>query len=136
MSLRTIDFSEQTSFSIFGLFLIIVGFTTGVISQTTITRNQLKRLSREYKFGQNKKEIILLVVPGTIFLVLVLFFFWLQIPPLFSIASVFAWISRMWIIRFALFYAYEKKENMRLVQSWWGTEIYVIPKAPNSRNPN
>jgi hypothetical protein len=29
-----------------------------------------------------------------------------------------------------VYYTYEKKENMRLVQSWQGTETYLIPKAP------
>jgi len=28
--------------------------------------------------------------------------------------------------------AFEKKENMRLMQSWWGPTIILLPKAPTS----
>jgi hypothetical protein len=132
MIISSLSFEEHGVMPVFGVLWIIVGLAIGVISSTIVTRSQLSRLSREYKFSANKKEAILLIVPVAVFFAFGFpYFVWLS-SILWFWASLLAWGIPVGVIRYVLFYSYEKRENMRLVQSWWGTGIFVIPKPPNN----
>ncbi len=118
---------------------IIAGTVVGVIIGSMFTKNQLGRLSREYQFSINGKDMVLLIVP------LVLFFvFGFSVGLSYSFTSMSITVMHgflisflslgisLQIIRYVLFVAFEKKENMRIVQSWFGYGFLLIPKAPNS----
>jgi hypothetical protein len=112
--------------NIFDLFWLIGGFVIGVILGLVIPRNQLNRLSIEYKINPNRKEIIFLIGSLSIFLaVRFLFFFWFPISFMLIFASLLALGCPILLFRYVLFYAYEKKENMRLVQSG-GEEKFTL----------
>ena len=118
---------------------IIAGTVVGVIISTIFTKNQLRRLSRDYQFSINGKDMVLLIAPLVLFFVfgisvgLSYSFTNMSIPVMqgFLISFLSLGIS-LQIIRYVLFVAFEKKENMSIVQSWFGFGFFLIPKAPNS----
>lgn len=112
---------------------IIVGLVFGVISHMLYTKNQLSRLSKDYQFTMNGRDGVLLIVP------MVLFFVFTGVANSFLYSSSQVWLISVYtfavsglITRIILLAAFEKKENMRLMQSWWGSTIFLVPKAPNS----
>ncbi len=118
----------------------IAGLALGTISCAIATENQLNRVSKDYRFSANGKEIILLIAP----FVLVYgigFFAGLSIPSAIMqtsfmqglIVSLYVYGVSLVVLRPILFYTFERKENMRLIQSWWGTEIYLVPKPPQGQ---
>jgi Na+-driven multidrug efflux pump len=117
---------------------IIIGSAVGIISGKAYTQNQLLRISREYQIKLNSKDFILSIVP--LFAILLPGFFvdlfllkeLLQSAEFGLILGVFAFSISLQITRCALFRAYEKRENMRLMQSYNGWGIAIIPKPPNS----
>ena len=114
---------------------ILAGLTVGIISTTILTKNQLSRLSKDYQFTPNKKEFVLLIVPIVLFFIFGGFVNWFLYSSLHLwLLSLLSWGVCTLITRTILFAAFEKKENMRLMQSWTGTDIFLVPKAPNS-NP-
>jgi hypothetical protein len=113
---------------------IILGLTGGVISNAIVTKNQLSRLSKDYQFNTNGKDMVLLIVP----MVLVFGFGGFVSWFLYSSLQVWGILIYCWGVSFCLtrvllFVALERKENMRLMQSWWGTNIFLVPKAPNNK---
>jgi hypothetical protein len=120
---------------VFEFLWVSTALVIGIISSTMVTRNQLNRLSREYKFSTNLNEALILVIPVVIFFGFVsLSFLWLNISLFWFWAALLAWETPTLVIRYVLFYSYEIRENMRLVQSWWGMGIYVVPRAPQSQS--
>lgn len=110
---------------------IISGLAVGVISHMLYTKNQLSRLSKDYQFTMNGKDGVLLIVP------MVLFFIFAGVANSFLYSSSQLWLISAYtfavsglITRIILFADFEKKENMRLMQSWWGSTIILLPKAP------
>jgi hypothetical protein len=121
---------------------IIFGLVSGIITSVMITQSQLGRLSRDYKFSPNGKDLVLIIAPIILFFILGFFvsFSFSSFSPHapvfqgFSI-SVYAWGVSIAAIRPVLFFAFERRENMRLMQSWFGSDgvgIILIPKAPDS----
>ena len=118
---------------------IIVGLAVGAITSTMVTKNQLSRLSRDVQFYVNGKDMVLLIVPIVLFLIFG-FFVSLSIPAAIPhvqsfqgfLFSVYAWGVSFVAIRPVLFLGFERRENMRLMQSWWGLGTFLIPKAPES----
>ncbi len=106
---------------------IIAGLAVGAITGTILAKNQLRRLSKDYQFSTTGKDIVLIVVPIVLFFIFSSILGWSTI--LFSIYSLGVSIQ---ITRWIVFFNFEKKENMRLMQSWWGMEIFLIPRAPQS----
>jgi hypothetical protein len=123
---------------------IIAGSAVGVISGTMYTQNQIRRVSRDYLILPNRKDMILAIVPMLIFFIFVSFVSWFLYDAslrgsasLGPLVSVCASLISSQVIRYAVLRAYEKRESMRLMQSWFGGAIALIPKAPNSNaNPS
>ncbi len=127
---------------------IVASIAVGVITSTIVTKNQLRRLSRDCHFYANGKDMVLLIIPIVIFLI---FGFLVSLtistaslngvafPGFLFLFSVYAWGVSLVAMRPVLFFAFERKENMRLMQSWWGMGIFLIPKPPESnvnQNPS
>ena len=119
-------------FQRFKLWLwIIVGLAVGIIPQAIVTKNQLNRLSKDYQFTTNGKDMVLLIVPVVLFFIFGIFFGW------FSYYSVWVLCGFLFILlgvsyqltRGVLFAAFERKENMRLMQSWLGTGNFYYAKS-------
>jgi hypothetical protein len=115
---------------------IIAGISVGAASCLMYTKNQLGRFSKEYHISLNGKDMLLLLVPSVSFFIFG-FFVSLTIGGIAHIGvlqgfaiSVYAWGISGQLTRCILLGAFEKKENMRLMQSWWGAEVFLIPKAP------
>lgn len=112
---------------------IIVGLAVGVISDAIVTKNQLSRLSKDYQFYTNGKDWVLLIVPMILFFIFggyVSLFLYSSLQVL--LISVYCWGVSYQLTRVLLFAAFERKENMRIMQAWWGTNIFLVPKAPNN----
>ena len=118
---------------------IIAGLTVGTITGAMFTKNQLARLSKDYQFFLNGKDMVLLLVPTILFFIFGVFVSWffpsgLHVPHFQGLLiSLYAWGISIEITRIVLFYAFEKRENMRLMQSWLGMGIFLIPKAPKQQ---
>lgn len=130
---------ERYSISAFQIVAwIIAGLTVGAISGAIFTQNQLSRLSKDYQISTNGKDMVLLIVPTVLFFIFGFFVSWsiygAMRLPIFQgfLISVYAWGISIEIIRYVLFFAFEKRENMRIMQSWFGFLFVLIPKAPNS----
>ena len=127
ISFTILDFERYPVSSFQIVPWIIAGTVVGVIIGTIFTKNQLRRLSRDYQFSINGKDMVLLIVPLVLFFVfgisvsLSYSFTNMSIPVMqgFLISFLSLGIS-LQIIRYVLFVAFEKKENMRIVQSWFG----------------
>jgi hypothetical protein len=117
---------------------IIAGLAVGTISSIMLTKNQLGRILKDYQFSTNGKDIVLLVVPAVLFFIFGFFvslsIYGIMYSPSLEgwLISIFAWGGSMFVTRYFLFFTFERKENMRLMRSWWGMEIFLIPRAPDS----
>ena len=117
---------------------IIAGLAVGTFSSILFTKNQLGRILKDYKFSTNEKDIVLFVVPSVLFFIfgffVSLYFYGIMHSPGLQgwLISIFAFGGSIFVIRYFLFFTFERKEHMRLMQSWWGMKIFLIPKAPNS----
>ena len=115
---------------------IIAGLAIGVISDTVFTKNQLNRLSKDYQFTTNGKDWGLLIVPMVLFFIFSGFVSWFLYSSLqLWVISVYSWAVSSQLTRVLLFAAFERKENMRTMQSWWGTRIFLVSKAPSNIPP-
>ena len=117
---------------------IFVGSAIGAISGMMYTKNQLRRLSKDHLIYPNGKDIILFIVPILILVLPSFFISWFVYGALIRglallglLISVFAFGISEQVVKYLLFHVYEKKENMRLMQSLFESGIVVIPKAPN-----
>jgi hypothetical protein len=114
---------------------ILSGLTIGIISNTTLTKNQLSRLSNDYQFTPNKKDQLILIIPIVSFSILGGFVNWFLYSSLqVFLISMLSYGVSFFLIRTLLFAAFERKQNMRLMQSWGGggATIFLVPKAPNN----
>jgi hypothetical protein len=138
LSLNNLNFEEHP-ISVFQVVAwIIFGVSVGTFSSIIFTQNQLGRLLKDYKFSTNGKDLVLLIVPLVLFFIFG-FFVSLSFYGIMHTAALHGWLISVYtygvsmlIIRYVLFLAFEKRENMRLMQSWWGMEIFLIPRAPDS----
>jgi hypothetical protein len=112
---------------------IIIGLAIGIISDAILAKNQLSRISKDYQFSNNGKDWILYAVSVALFLGFGGFVSWFFYSSLQMWAVlVYSWGVASQLTRVLLFAAFERKEKMRLMQSWWGTNIFLVPKAPIS----
>jgi hypothetical protein len=112
---------------------IITGLAFGVILSTVFTRNQLRRLSKDYQFTANVKDLVLLIVPAVLFFSFGGFVSWFLNASLqVWLILIYSWGVSTQLMRVLYFVAFERKENMRLLQSWWGTKTFLVPKAPDN----
>jgi hypothetical protein len=106
---------------------ITAGLAVGTITGTILAKNQLGRFSKNHQFSTTGKDIVSIIVP------IVLFFIFSSVLSLSTILfSIYSLGVSIQITRWVVFFNFEKKENMRLMQSWWGMEIFLIPRAPQS----
>ena len=105
-----------------------------------VTKNQLRRLSKEYKFVPNGKDLIIISVPIILYFIVGGFVIYSFQGPSGGLSTLgglmissFSWIISLQVTRYLLFAAFEKKERMRLMQSWWDMGIYLVPEAPESQ---
>jgi hypothetical protein len=119
---------------------VLVGLAVGAISGFFVTRKEVRNLSRNHQILPNTRNAILLIIFAVVILVIIfailLFTEWssafLGIVANGFILSVYPAILSMFTVRYFAYSAFEKRENMRLVQSWTGGGIFVIPKAPDT----
>jgi hypothetical protein len=112
---------------------ILAGLTVGIISNTMLTKNQLRRLSKDNQFTPNKKDQLYFSVPIVLFSIFGGFANWFLYSSLqVWLISLLSWAVSSQITRTILFAVFEKKENMRLMQNWLEPKIILIPKAPNN----
>jgi hypothetical protein len=117
--------------------LIIIGLVAGVIGGMIPTENLLRRFSKDYVISTTRKEIVLSLVSTIVFIILSSYYSWfvygskqLAVLQGFSF-SLYAWVFPFTIMRPVLFYAFERREKMRIMQTWWGSvQYFLIPKAP------
>jgi|WetSurMetagenome_2_1015567.scaffolds.fasta_scaffold87295_2 hypothetical protein len=111
----------------------IAGLALGAISCIIFTKNQLGRLIKDYQFSTTGKDVIFLIVSFVMFSIFG--FFVSQSPAIQgSMISLYAWGVSFLTTRVTLFAAFEKKENMRIVQRWFGAGgvgAFLVPKPPN-----
>ncbi len=114
---------------------IIAGLIFGTISNALFTQNQLSRLSKDCQAQGNGKDAPLLIIPIVLFLVLGGFVSWSIGSALQGILiSEYAWGISFAMTRSIMFITFEKKEGMRIMQSWSGSGGFVlIPKPPSGR---
>lgn len=111
---------------------IIAGLAVGIISDGILAKNQLSKLSKDYQFTTIGKDWGLFFASMVLFVIFSGFVSWflyssLQVWAIF----VYFWGVSSQITRVFLFAAFERKVKMRLMQSWWGTNIFLVPKAPS-----
>ncbi|GEM_PF-2590366 len=119
---------------------IIAGLVVGTVTSAIVTKSQLGRLLRDYRFEVNGKDLVILLVPIVLFFVFGVYESLPFIGTRVSVSDiqglyigVLAWGISSLIIRAALFAAFEKEKDMRIMQSWWGGAMYLVPKAPQSQ---
>jgi hypothetical protein len=117
---------------------VIAGSAIGIFSGAAYTKNQLRRLMRDYQIFVDGKDIALLGVPIILFTFFV-FLVSLSIPSSIGVyvsqglmISVYSWGDSFVITRTIQLATFERRENMRIMQSWWNTDLVLIPKAPDS----
>ena len=138
LSLNNLNFEEYPISAFQVVAWIIFGVSVGAFSSIIFTQNQLGRLLKDYQFSTNGKDLVLLIVPLVLFSIFGFFvslsFYGIMLTAALHgwLISVYSYGVSMLIIRYVLFLAFEKRENMRLMQSWWGMEIFLIPRAPDS----
>jgi hypothetical protein len=123
---------ERNPISAFQIMVwIIIGLAFGVISSLIETKYELSRVSKTCKFTTDRKDYVLIYVP------IILFFIFCYIvsgflysPSLLWLISAYVWGISQFVTRIVLFVSYERKENMRLMQSWWGSTVFLVPKPP------
>ena len=110
---------------------IIAGSTIGVISSALYTKRQFIRLLEDYQYSINGKDLALRMVPIILF---VIFGFSVNLPAALQglLFSVYAWGVSDGVVSVALFAIFEKREKMRIMQSWFGGGLVLIPKPPTS----
>ena len=118
---------------------IIVGVAVGIFSGKKYTQNQLRRLSKEVQIYPNKKDMIFAVVPLLLVLPFGFLVSWFLFDALVRqssllgvVVSVYVFSVSQQVTRFAIFRGFERKQDMRIMTSWFGGGIAVIPKPPNN----
>ena len=115
---------------------LFAGLTIGIISNTMLTKNQLTRLSNDYQFTPNKKDQLILLLPLVSFSILGGFVNWFLYSSLQAwLISILSYTVSFFLIKTLLFAAFERKQNMRLMQSWLEITVFLVPKAPNNNDP-
>jgi hypothetical protein len=115
---------------------IIAGSAIGVITCAIFTKNQLRQLLMDYQFFPDGKDLVLFFIPQLLFFIFGIFVSFLFASSMSVsglqglLISVCTLEISLALTRFILLVGFEKKENMRLMQSYWGPGIYLIPKAP------
>jgi hypothetical protein len=114
---------------------IIAGLAAGTIIGKVFTNNQLVRLSENIKTKTTAKDLFFLVVPLIAFFILGYFastyFYAISVYHLQGLLiSIYSLEVSLLVMRCYLLYAFEKRENMRIVNSWFGLYFFLVPKAP------
>jgi hypothetical protein len=113
------------------------GAIVGIFTSWVSTKSEFSKLSKEYHYEVNDRDLILTVLmflPLIALGVLVNWFIYgfnAMFSPLLFL--VYFWGVSLTITRALLFAEFEKIQNMRIVQSWWGMGIFLIPKPPCDR---
>jgi hypothetical protein len=116
---------------------IISGIAIGVFSGVTLTRKIVKRLSKSYEYHSNLADVFQFSFPVIIFSLAGLMLIWLFQTNLLTIASLellvstYALCTAKGLADTVLFSAYEKRENMQLMQKTFGSRIIAIPNPPS-----
>jgi len=118
---------------------LIAGLAVGAISFGISTKNLLRRLLKDYRSSVSIKDMILLIAPillgiTGLFVSYSIYGSNMRLLPLQGfLISVYAWGFSAVITRVTLLVTFEKRENMRIMQSWFRNGFVLIPKPPNSK---
>ncbi len=116
---------------------IIAGIAIGVFSGVTLARKVVKRLSKSYEYHRSIADVFQFSFPVIIFSFAGLMLVWLFQPDLLFIAdlgliaSMYALCTATTLAETMLFPAYEKRENMKLMQKTFGGGIIAVPNPPS-----
>lgn len=115
---------------------VIAGSAFGVLLHLIITKRQLDRLSRNYRMSPTGGETLLVIISEILFFIFAGFVSWfmsasLQLTLQGLLVSIYSWGVSIFITKPVLFTIFEKRAKMSIVQSWWGLEVFLIPKPPN-----
>ena len=115
---------------------VIVGVVSGVGVCWMLTGLQLGPLLREYHYGITGKDLLLNLLTVTCLIAFGILACWaiygfraMLMPLLFLFYSL--GVSFV-VSRIFFFASFERKQDMRIVQSWLEPELFLIPKPPNS----
>lgn len=108
----------------------------GIISGLLYTRNQLNRLSKNITIGLEVKDIGLNAVPLLAFIFISAYVAIVFDVPAVGSFSFFSAFACQQLARYITFWAYEKREKMRVMQPRFGSELAIIPKPPKNSNNN
>jgi hypothetical protein len=115
---------------------MLAGSVVGAILGALITRNQLSWLSKEYQYSSNKKEVALVLIPMFLFFIFVFLtsvnIYGLSIVVSMQVSYVSVYVLGIPFLttRVIMLRTFEKRENMRLMQAWFGDKIFLGPKPP------
>jgi hypothetical protein len=110
----------------------IAGLAVGTITSAIYVTHQLRQLKQSYQISILDKVFALFAV-SIIGSFIVVYFVDLHNEPVLngSLIWVYAFGASIVAIRYILFYRYEKRENMRIMQKWVGSSYVIIPRAPS-----
>ena len=114
---------------------IISGIAIGSFSGVTLVRKMVKRLSKNYEYHPSIPDILQFSLPVIIFNLAGLMLIYLFQTDLWTIATLEPMVSTYALCtalaETKLFSAYEKRENMQLMQKTFGGGIIAIPNPPS-----
>ncbi|MCW4000202.1 MAG: hypothetical protein NWE93_08175 [Candidatus Bathyarchaeota archaeon] len=110
---------------------VTMGAAAGLVCSWALTTRQLGVLAKEYHYRFTAKELVLLLLIAAM-PITGGFACWSiygrDLSPF--LALLYPWVVSFAITRPLLLAAFERKNDMRIVQSTWGTGMYLIPKPP------
>jgi hypothetical protein len=127
---------EWQPFSIYYLVAwIIAGAIIGMVLCTLYTSRELCRLSRDYQIDAKWKENLLIVMlPFIVFLIgTSLAMQQIALTSGAAMFSLYAWMVSFEFTRYGSLRLFEKKENMRIMTSWFGPGYAAIPQPPKQK---
>lgn len=141
MTFDSLDFESYPTPALQIAAWTALGLAVGTTTVTMFIKKQLRQLSRDYQYVGNIKDTVLGFAPIILFFIFSFSAVWSIHDPImrmpvfqgFLISTYTCGISIV-ITGCALYAAFEKRENMRLMRSWWGPGIVLIPKAPENMN--
>lgn len=117
---------------------IIAGLVAGSIFSAAATQRQLKPLATNNRTRMTLAGILLIVGAGILVFGIFIGVQFSNLPALTKyglLTSLFASVSGVYVARYALFLRFERKNQMRIFQTWSGlSELIAIPKSETKSN--
>lgn len=137
MAILTISIDFDYASPLIQVAFLLAGLAVGAAYGVLSTKKIVAILSRKHQYNYTGKTLVLAIV-----LVVAIFGFFAVLPSIIGYSpisgalirgfwlSFYSFAGSMLMARYVGFFAFEKRQNMRLLQS--SMSIFVIPKAPDS----